>query len=110
MTSNDNDIAAMARSQTDPHGQAALLLVESLIHGLRERSILDIEGAIDIVETAVDVQADIVDMAGDARATMSRSHALLSAIAESLKRDRAAGNGHDADGYGADGNGADGEG
>lgn len=35
---------------------AALLLVESLIHGLIARSILSIQEAIDIVEIAADVE------------------------------------------------------
>ena len=69
----------------DPHGQAALLLVESLIHVLMERSVISISDAIEIVETADDVQVDVAKAADGHGAPMWRSHALLTAILESLK-------------------------
>ena len=73
--------------RADPHGQAALLLVESLIHGLLARSIIGIGDAIDIVESADSVQVDIAEAADGAGAPMWRSHVLLSAIAMSLMAD-----------------------
>lgn len=71
----------------DAHGQAALLLTESLIHGLLARSIISIDDAIEIVETADEVQVQVAEAADGAGAPMWQSHALLSAIAESLKYD-----------------------
>lgn len=71
----------------DAHGQAALLLTESLIHGLLARSIISIEDAIEIVETADEVQVQVAEAADGAGAPMWQSHALLFAIAESLKYD-----------------------
>ncbi|MGI4730423.1 MAG: hypothetical protein ACRYFW_01590 [Janthinobacterium lividum] len=71
----------------DAHGQAALLLTESLIHGLLARSIISIGDAIEIVETADEVQVQVAEAADGAGAPMWQSHALLSAIAESLKYD-----------------------
>lgn len=41
------------------HGAAALLLVESLIHGLIGRSILSLQEAIDIVDIAAEVERDL---------------------------------------------------
>lgn len=73
--------------QTDPHGQAALLLVESLIHVLRERSILSLADAIDLVETAASVQADVTAQADGAAPIMRRSLLLLESIADSLRRE-----------------------
>lgn len=72
---------------TDAHGQASLLLVESLIHGLLERSVLSNGDAISIVESADSVQVDLAKAADGHDVPMWRSHALLSAIAESLKCD-----------------------
>ncbi|MEO7409822.1 MAG: hypothetical protein ABIU10_00675 [Sphingomicrobium sp.] len=40
---------------------AALLLIESLIHGLIARSILSVHEAIDIVDIAADVEREIHD-------------------------------------------------
>lgn len=89
MPTNDNDSAmrGMTPPMPDPHGQAALLLVESLIHGLLARSVISVDEAVSIVEAADSVQVDIAEAADGAGAPMWRSHALLSAIATSLKLD-----------------------
>ncbi|MGI4731137.1 MAG: hypothetical protein ACRYGI_08745 [Janthinobacterium lividum] len=71
----------------DAHGQAALLLTESLIHGLLARSIISIGDAIEIIGRADEVQVQVAEAADGAGAPMWQSHALLSAIAESLKYD-----------------------
>lgn len=75
-------------SPLEPHGQAALLLVESLIHGLIEQAALTNARAIDIVETALEVQASIAEVAGAEEGQLGKAHALLTAIAETLKCDR----------------------
>lgn len=97
MPTHDNDPAmrGITPPMPDAHGQAALLLTESLIHGLIERSILSTSEAIDIVESADSVQVEVAETADGHGAPMWRSHALLSAIAESLKIDRGAGPKHD---------------
>ncbi len=89
MSSNDNDLPARAAPHADgnAHGQAALLLVESLIHGLCERSTISLEAAIAIVDRAAEVQADLAAGANSAAPPMWRSHALLSMIAKSLQAD-----------------------
>ena len=69
------------------HGQAALLLVESLIHGLCEKATLSTEEAIEITERAINIQAEQAEAADGAGEPMWRSHALLSSIAASLKID-----------------------
>ena len=71
----------------DPHGHAALLLVESLIHELIARSIISTTDAIDIVEAADSVQVEVAEAADGHGEPMWRSHALLTAIANSLKHD-----------------------
>lgn len=85
MPTNDNDPAVQALP--DAHGHAALLLIESLIHGLCENATLSVHAALDIVERAVDVQFDQAEAADDAEGPMWRSHALLLNIAASLGTD-----------------------
>ncbi len=86
-TDNDLPVRGVTPPLPDPHGQAALLLVESLIHGLLERSILSVTDAIEIVSTADDVQVDVATAADGHGAPMWQSHALLTTILESLKVD-----------------------
>ncbi len=85
MTHATPDASAPAETSPDAHGQAALLLVESLIHGLIERGVLDVEAAIDLVETASSVGEDIRDAS---RASGERTSLdLLQDIAASLSTD-----------------------
>ncbi|WP_404712253.1 hypothetical protein [Sphingomonas sp. MMS24-J13] len=86
---NDNDSARVGAGLPEPdaHGQAAMLLVESLIHGLVARSILSVEDAVEVVDVAAEVKADIAAELGDSPATMEKSLTLLQAISASLRRD-----------------------
>ena len=69
------------------HGAAALLLIESLIHGLCEHAILKTNQAVEIVERAVDVQYDLAVAAEDMGEPLWQSHTLLQSIAASLSID-----------------------
>lgn len=84
--SNDNDHAPLRGP--DAHGQAAMLLVESLIHGLIARSVISVGDAIEIVEVAADVKHEIADEMGDSPATLRKSLGLLTAITASLTNDQ----------------------
>ena len=86
---NDNDPKSMGllAHASDPHGQAALVLVESLIHGLVERDVLTTEDAVEIIDAAKDLQADIAEEADGAGAKLWQSHTLLTAMADSLRGD-----------------------
>ena len=87
-STNDNDGAATApRPEPDAHGQAAMLLVESLIHGLIARSTISVDEAVEIIETAAEVKAEIATDLGDSPGTLRRSLTLLEAIARSLRMD-----------------------
>lgn len=89
ITNDNHDYPSVVRPpEPDAHGQAAILLVESLIHCLVERSVITMKEAVEIVETAADVKADIAFDLGDSPETVDRSLNLLSAISESLKHDR----------------------
>ena len=90
--SNDNEgLCPAVRSEApDAHGQAAMLLVESLIHNLIERSVLNVAQAIEIVSIAVDVKTGIAADLGDDDDSRDRSLALLSSIRGSLRTDASA--------------------
>lgn len=88
MASNDNGRdAGGSPNTTDSHGQAALLLVESLIHGLCENSTLRATDAVQIAERAASVQFDKAQVSDEIQASMWHAHALLMSIAASLQVD-----------------------
>ena len=86
---NDNDGARAPAppGRPDAHGQAALLLVESLIHGLIARSVITVADAVEIVGVATDVKAQISADLGDSPATLRKLLDPLSAISMSLAHD-----------------------
>lgn len=88
--SNDNDRAVVgSKSFDDAHGQAAMLLVESLIHGLLARSIISVKDAIEIVENAAEIEAEIAAEDGQTLAGRQKQTivTILSSIAASLRFD-----------------------
>lgn len=48
-----------AAGDTDTHGRAALLLVESLIHALVDKAVITQGEAIDVIDIASEVEVDI---------------------------------------------------
>lgn len=82
--------AAEAMRGPDAHGQAAMLLVESLIHGLISKQLITVAEAVEIVETASDVKIDKAVDLGDSTANLVESLKLLEAISVSLSRDGSA--------------------
>ena len=93
-TSNDNEAARalkVALPEPDAHGQAAMLLCESILHGLIARSIISVADAVEIVGVAADVNEEIAAELGDSRATKHRSLDLLGAIQKSLDNDLSSG-------------------
>lgn len=70
----------------EPYGHAALLLVESLIHGMIANASLTVADAIEIVEIAAEVKQDGADEVGDTPASR-QSLRLLNSISASLKHD-----------------------
>jgi len=75
--------------EPDAHGQAAMLLAESLIHGLVARDIITVGDAVEIVAAATEVNEQVGVDIGDSPATLQRSLALLRAIQSSLAMDMA---------------------
>ncbi|WP_127145207.1 hypothetical protein [Pelagibacterium montanilacus] len=83
--SSNNDIAHSR--DADAHGQAALLLVESLIHGLIENQVLSVVDVIEIVDVATEVKIETDTVRGDAPATVQTTIKLLQDISASLRFD-----------------------
>ena len=84
--SNDNT-KADAVLGPDAHGQAAMLLVESLIHGLIARDVISAADAVEIVDIAIDVRIDEASDRNDATSDFRNSVEMLQAISSSLSRD-----------------------
>ena len=92
MTSSDNtgrDVpAAHSSPEPDAHGQAALLLSESILHALVEIKSLTVVQAMAVVEVAAEVKVDVAEASGESSARMLQSLALLSAIGRTFRADR----------------------
>lgn len=76
-----------APSGPDPHGQAALLLVESLLHTLVENDVLTAADALGAVMTAAEVKKDFAEAIGESRARLQASLELLARIRTSIALD-----------------------
>jgi len=72
----------------DAHGQAAILLVEALIHTLVEAHVLTTAQALTAVRTASEVKLEAPDRTNESKHRMCASLALLSAIEASMASDR----------------------
>lgn len=86
---NDNhDAPTNSRAnRPDAHGQAAMMLAESLLHGLVARSVISVPDAVEIVGIAAEVKEEIAFELGDDAATMQKSLDLLESIRASLAND-----------------------
>lgn len=82
-----NDNQADHRALPDADGQAALMLVESLIHSLIARSVISVEDATEIVGVAVDAAEEIDGDLNGSQATFQSSLTILKAISQSLSHD-----------------------
>jgi len=85
MTSQLSGLEPDDLHQVDGHGRAALVLVESLIHGLAERSLLSVNEAIEIMEVALEAQVELADDARPPSRSMEHAAALLAALVVSLQ-------------------------
>jgi hypothetical protein len=73
--------------ELDPSGQAAILLVESLIHGLVSKSVLSVPDAVEIVDIAADVGREVGPVVGQSETSLRKSLAILNSIGDSLRID-----------------------
>ncbi|MCZ8370503.1 MAG: hypothetical protein O9293_11155 [Porphyrobacter sp.] len=82
---DDEDTAD--RSEPDAHGQAALLLAESILHVLVETQTLSLDEAISVIETTCAVKIEVAERAGESSKRMNESLYLLRRISNSFKSD-----------------------
>lgn len=75
------------RHEPDAHGQAALILVESILHTLIETKTFTRSQALLAVQTASEVKIDVAAEIGESTGRMEQSLALLASIAQSLETD-----------------------
>ena len=81
--------SARAGDEPDAHGQAALLLTESLIHMLVERSVIKNAEAIDVIRAAAEVKVEVAIAAGESAKRMKESLTLLARMQGSFEADQA---------------------
>jgi len=79
--------AARSAAEPDAHGQAALLLTESLLHMLVENRGLTNAQAVDVVHTAAVVKVEVAEAAGESRTRMLESLDLLKRMESSFQAD-----------------------
>ena len=72
-------------NEPDAHGQAALMLVESLLHALVEKSTFDAREALAIVATAVELKRELAEEYEESAPTLQRSLDLLEKISGSIR-------------------------
>lgn len=70
--------------ESDAQGEAALLLVESLIHTLIERSVISVDDAVEIVGVAVDAAEEVKGELNGWHTNFQSSLTRLKAIRQSL--------------------------
>lgn len=79
--------ARPARIEPDAHGQAALLLAESILHALVEGNTLTTGEAVAVIRTASEVKVEVALAAGESQGRMIESLNLLSAMSKSFETD-----------------------
>lgn len=73
--------------EPDAHGQAALLLTESLIHCLVDKGALTNTEAIEVIQTAQAVKLEVATSDGESARRIQESLDLLSKMSASLETD-----------------------
>lgn len=82
MIGGDGDFRA--EPEPDAHGQAALLLAESILHGLVEAKALTRAAALSVIATACEVKFEVAQRAGESNRRMTESLDLLHVISKSF--------------------------
>lgn len=86
---NDNLAANLPppTGEPDAHGQAALILAESILHALVETRTITTKQALDVVHSAEEIKTEVAALAGESETRMQESLELLKRIGLSLERD-----------------------
>jgi hypothetical protein len=73
--------------EPDAHGQAALLLTESLIHMLVDRGAITNTQAVEVVQVAAEVKVEVATSAGESAKRIKESLDLLAKMQSSFESD-----------------------
>lgn len=79
--------SAAAQLEPDAHGQAALLLAESILHALVETGALSLAEALSVIQTTCEVKVEVAEREGESSQRMHESLGLLLAMANSFAAD-----------------------
>jgi hypothetical protein len=74
-------------AEPDAHGQAALMLAESILHTLVEIRTITTAEALMVVQSAQEIKTEVARLAGESDSRMRESLELLGRIAISLEAD-----------------------
>lgn len=74
-------------AEPDAHGQAALMLAESMLHALMEVRTFTPAQALSVVATAQEIKIEFAHLAGESQSRMQASLDLLNKIAGSLEHE-----------------------
>ena len=80
-------VAQSPGDEPDAHGQAALMLIESLLHALLEKRVLTNPEALQVLETACQLKVEIATDDGESKGRITESLELLKRISASLQTD-----------------------
>lgn len=79
------DSGFRAEPEPDAHGQAALLLAESILHALVETRTLSRAAALSVIATTCEVKIEVAERAGESNRRMMESLDLLRDISKSFE-------------------------
>ncbi len=85
--SDDDFRPTSLADEPDAHGQAALLLAESILHALVDTSVISNAEAIDVVTHATEVKREVATAAGESIGRMQQSLDLLERMTASFESD-----------------------
>ena len=74
--------------EPDAHGQAALLLIESLIHMLVDKATLTNIDAVEVIQVAQEVKVQVATLDGESARRIQESLALLNRISATFDVDK----------------------
>lgn len=87
--SDDRSRPVVVAVEPDAHGQAALLLAESILHALVDTSVLTNAEAVSVVTNASEVKREVAIAAGESAGRMQQSLDLLMRMTASFETDGA---------------------
>lgn len=73
--------------EPDAHGQAALLLAESILHALVESRTLSLADALSVIQTTCEVKIEVAEREGESSRRMHESLGLLLTMSKSFASD-----------------------